>query len=124
MKALSVRQPWAWLLVNGWKNIENRPRRTSVRGPVLIHASLGMTAGDYDAAVLFVAGWAPRLAAQIPSFEKLIERGGIVGQVTILDCVDHHDSEWFTGPWGYVVTDQKPLPFVRCKGQLGFWEVR
>ena len=39
-KALSVRQPWAWLIVNGWKPIENRSRRTNVRGRILIHASL------------------------------------------------------------------------------------
>lgn len=27
LPALSVRQPWAWLIVNGLKDIENRPRR-------------------------------------------------------------------------------------------------
>lgn len=39
MKALSVRQPYAWLIVNGIKDIENRTWRTGYRGPVLIHAS-------------------------------------------------------------------------------------
>jgi hypothetical protein len=40
LKALAVRQPWAWLIVNGFKDIENRSRRIHHRGPLLIHASL------------------------------------------------------------------------------------
>jgi ASCH domain len=43
--ALSVRQPWAWLIVNGVKDNENRSWRTDHRGPLLIHASL--SAGGY-----------------------------------------------------------------------------
>jgi hypothetical protein len=42
LPALSVRQPWAWLIVNGLKDIENRPRRTLHRGPLLIHAGLNL----------------------------------------------------------------------------------
>jgi hypothetical protein len=38
MKVLSIRQPWAFLIVNGHKNIENRDWLTAYRGPVLIHA--------------------------------------------------------------------------------------
>jgi hypothetical protein len=39
MKALSIRQPWASLIVAGYKDIENRSWRTSYRGPVLIHSA-------------------------------------------------------------------------------------
>ncbi len=38
MKALSIRQPWAWLIANGYKDIENRSWRTNFRGEFLIHA--------------------------------------------------------------------------------------
>ena len=34
--AIAIRQPWAWLIVNGYKEIENRSWRTRVRGPLLI----------------------------------------------------------------------------------------
>ena len=34
MKALSIRQPWSWLILHGGKDIENRSWRTNVRGPV------------------------------------------------------------------------------------------
>ena len=117
---LSIRQPWAWLIVNGWKNIENRDWSTRVRGRILIHASKSMTRADWFAASLFVRTFAPGLCQKIPPPEEL-EQGGTVGEAVILDCVTRHDSEWFTGEYGFVLDQQKPLPFQPCKGRLGFF---
>ena len=119
---LSIRQPWAWLIVNGWKNIENREWRTSVRGRVLIHASKTMTRDDYLACLLFLDGfpWGPALSDRMPAFADF-ELGGIVGEAVILDCVTKHDSEWFCGPYGFVLAEQRALPFRPCKGALRFF---
>lgn len=38
VKALTIRQPWAWATIYGGKDVENRRRRTAYRGPLLIHA--------------------------------------------------------------------------------------
>ena len=38
MKALSIKQPWAWAIIHAGKNVENRTWATSYRGPLLIHA--------------------------------------------------------------------------------------
>ena len=38
MKALSVRAPWWWYIIHGYKDIENREWKTQFRGRVLIHA--------------------------------------------------------------------------------------
>jgi hypothetical protein len=121
MPCLSVRQPWAWLIVNGWKNVENRTWPTRQRGRILIHAGKTMTQADYDACLLFMA--AKGLSAPVPPFAAL-ERGGIVGETTILDCVERHASEWFEGPFGFVVDESRPLPFEPCAGALGFFPVR
>ena len=115
---LSVRQPWAWLFALGYKNIENRTWHTRYRGPLLIHASKGLTHEEYRtcdryASSLFVA---------IPPFDAL-ERGGIVGMATLVDCVYQHDSPWFDGPVGWVLQDARPVPMVPCAGQLGLFEV-
>lgn len=115
---LSIRQPWAWLIANGWKNVENRTWPTQFRGRFLIHASAGMTRSEYDAARIFVAGFAPSLV--IPPMADL-ERGGIVGEAVLLDCVQRHDSEWFCGPYGFVVDEARPLPFHPMRGRLGFF---
>ena len=45
MKAISIRQPWAWLIVHGYKDVENRTWATKHRGPILIHA--GKTLDPY-----------------------------------------------------------------------------
>ena len=115
MRAICVRQPWAWLLVNGWKNIENRSRRTAVRGRILIHAASACRYDEARACAVFVRSFAPQVADIIPHMTSL-QFGGIVGEVTILDCVTAHPSEWFCGRYGYVCADARPLPFFSCAG--------
>ena len=77
--ALSIRQPWAWLIVNGYKDIENRDWPTVFRGRMLIHAGLTMSRSYYDETVayLYDEGILDR-DIEIPPFEAL-ERGGLVG---------------------------------------------
>jgi hypothetical protein len=43
MKAITVRQPWAWAIINAGKDIENRTWNTNFRGRVAIRAGMGMT---------------------------------------------------------------------------------
>ena len=107
MRTLSIRQPWAWLIVRGFKPIENRLRASHFRGPLLIHASLKMTQDDYEACRIFVDGFA---TIELPKLVDL-PRGGIIGQVTMTDCVTASTSPWFCGGFGYVFTDARPLPF-------------
>ena len=124
MKALSIRQPWAWLILNAGKDIENRDWRTHVRGRVLIHAAKGMTIDEWGGAWGFAEGSGAStkaIAAGVTS--KNIERGGIIGSVEIVDCVTESNSRWFMGRYGFVLRDPKPLPFIPWKGQLGFFDV-
>lgn len=124
MKALSIRQPWAWLIVNGYKDIENRSWPTRFRGPVLIHASKGMTREEYEdvADLLAWQSGIRKMGIQLPAFEEL-ERGGIVGIATITECSAQAESPWFFGPYGFHLRDAKTLPFVPFKGALGFFDV-
>ncbi len=116
MKALSIRQPWAFLIVQGWKDIENRTWQASYRGPVLIHA--GQTV---DRAILpAVRKELARCGLECPSE---FPTGGIVGQAEIVDCVTDSESEWFQGPFGFVLANARPLPFRACKGKLGLFDV-
>ena len=50
-------------------------------------------------------------------------KGGIIGKVNIVDCVEKSDSEWFSGPYGFEFEDAKPIDFIPCQGQLKFFEV-
>ena len=116
MKALSIRQPWAWLILHAGKDIENRSWPTNYRGRVLIHASKGMTRSEYEQACDFVyTNVHPSIA--IPTFETL-DHGGIVGEVEITDCVKDSCSWWFECPYGFVLANPKPLPFHPAKAPL------
>ncbi|MEI3544750.1 MAG: ASCH domain-containing protein [Alphaproteobacteria bacterium] len=69
---LSIRQPWAWLIVNGYKDIENRTWPTHFRGKVLIHAGKkwdeGIMPTDIKAmyGVEFRGGWKPVVLSAWP----------------------------------------------------------
>lgn len=121
MKAISIRQPWAWLIVNGYKDIENRTWDTKYRGMVLIHASKGMTRKEYAAAQAVCESLPPLQRVTLPPFEKL-ERGGIVGYAYITGTTREQTSPWFFGPVGFQLTGAKPLPFHPLKGKLSFFE--
>lgn len=116
MIALTIRQPWAWLIVNGFKDVENRSWPTGIRGRFLVHAGKGMTRKEYETARLFARG----LDVIVPAPEFL-ERGGFIGSVKIDDCVKLSGSRWFFGPYGYTLRDPRPLPFIPWPGQLGFF---
>lgn len=124
MKALSIRQPWAWMILHAGKDIENRMWRTKVRGRVLVHAAKGLTQDEWSGAWEFAQGTrATPKAVEAGLTLKNIERGGIVGSVEIVDCVEMSDSRWFVGPYGFVLRDPKPLPFRPFRGELGFFDV-
>lgn len=118
--AISVRQPWAWLIVNGYKDIENRDWTTNRRGPVFIHASQNTDPDEWEAAIGTVLEIDPGILTKLPSFEN-IERGGIVGRVNIVDCVPESHSPWFFGDFGFVLAEGAPLPFQPCRGALKFF---
>jgi len=135
MKALSIRQPWASLIIKAKKDIENRNWHTKFRGRILVHAAKGMTRGEHEGAIDFAVDAIradPRNAgaARIVTLRELgfafddLERGGFVGSVEIVDCVTDSESPWFMGRYGFVLRDPQPLPFfVPYKGQLGFFDV-
>lgn len=111
MKALSIQQPWAWAILNCGKDIENRTWQTSIRGRILIHAGKRVDAEGID--------FLEDLGIVVPS---KFELGGIVGSVSIGDCVKHSTSKWFFGPFGFVLSDPETMPFRQMRGQLGFFE--
>ena len=130
MRALSVRQPWAWLVVHGGKRIENRIWTTRFRGEFLIHAAKGMTGAEWFDAVQFVAHRGH--SARVPEM-KTLDRGGIVGIARLADVVSPHGGECHAtalgGDWhmhaqyGFLLADVRATPFIPCQGALGLFDV-
>lgn len=120
MMALSIRQPWASLILAAGKDIENRCWPTRYRGRFLVHAAKGCTRDEWADAIEFAEDI---LDSNITTDLKAIPRGGIIGSVELVDCVSASESPWFVGEYGFVLRDPKWLPFVPWKGQLGFFDV-
>lgn len=123
MKVLSVKQPWAYLLVQGIKDIENRPRITHFRGRILIHASAKIAGEPHE--VLSYEQFQIIDASKINQvFDACKQTSAIIGSVEIVDCVENHPSVWAVdGQYHYVIAN--PIlfdtPITGVKGQLGLW---
>jgi hypothetical protein len=116
LPALSVRQPWAWLIVNGYKDVENRSWRTRHRGPLLIHAGAS-TSELYES---IIAKIERRHGIKMPKEYYL---GGIVGVVDVEDCKARTGSPWhFRGAIGWVLSNPRRLPYRQVKGALGLFK--
>lgn len=120
MKALSINQPWAWLIVNGHKGVENRDWDTRYRGLFLVHAGKKI---DRDAYYFL-----EKMGIKVPPPSEL-PTGGIVGKARLINTVhirDKHllsekDQPWFFGEYGFMLDGQEPCELKPCKGSLGFF---
>ena len=85
MKALAIRQPYAWLIVHGHKKEEYRPWLTHDRGPVLVHATKAYDKREIEE----LRAEKAREGIIIPDD---LPRAGIVGIVTLVDCIRYGRS--------------------------------
>jgi hypothetical protein len=123
MKALSLKQPWAELILSGKKTIETRTWNTTFRGEFLIHASARV-----DQAAMKHFG-----------FEKgSLSTSCIVGQATIMNVIKYpskaaflRDKEkhlvWRVADakprFGYTLRDARRVRLYPCKGRLHFFAI-
>jgi hypothetical protein len=131
MKAISLLQPWATLVVIGAKKFETRTWQTFHRGKILIHASQGLAIGND--------------VAKLQPFKKYVDsRGGflklpfgaIIGEVMIEEMIateairdklsteEQTFGDYKTGRWAWRLA--KPVLYrepIMCKGSLMLWEV-
>src|SRR5262249_47623570 len=106
---ITIRQPWAELIVRGDKDVENRSWRTRHRGPLLIHAGARAQRGLLEQHGVAVDA----------------ERSAIIGVVELVDCRREPTSAWHEeGAWGWYLVRpkrfRKPIPM---KGRRGLFEV-
>jgi hypothetical protein len=121
MKVIVIRQPWAWLIVKGFKDIENRSWATRYRGALLIQASAHRLSKE---GMQESRTYARRRTVELP---EEFDLGGIVGMVRLEDCVYKSRSKWFEGPVGWVLfqteaatvcSTQGPTEFVRSTHEI------
>ncbi|WP_434315874.1 hypothetical protein [Leifsonia sp. P73] len=90
MRILTVRQPWAWAIVEGHKGVENRTRNLAgdYRGPVAIHAAQSIdTEACFDPRIKDLRNGRP--------FGGIVATGVILGVVNLWAVHKHDGSERF-----------------------------
>ncbi len=136
---ISIKQPWAWLIAAGWKDIENRSQCFKHRGAIALHASkvavdedeqrfaYDLFVHEYQSRSKYDDGSSTSKAMQFsyatdPNAGSL---GAIIGVGTIVGCVHESESRWYMGEHGLVINNptlfDSPIPW---RGALGIWELK
>ena len=118
MKVLSLKQPWAELILQGRKKIEIRKWNTKFRGEFLVHSS---KIPDKDSMKKF-------------GFKNL-PCGFIIGKAELIEVKDYrknknefindkdlHLGDESYGKFGFILKNVKRINPVFAKGKLGFWD--
>ena len=124
MKAITIKQPWASLIVNKYKEYEFRSWKTKNRGKILIHA--GMSTDK-------------KYLSNFEDYDLTYINGAIIGEADIVDCIfvdkSFNDelmkmnnkvySGNYIGMYAWKLENiklyDKP---IYCKGKLSFWEYK
>lgn len=127
IRALSVRQPWAWAILHGGKRVENRDwSGFGPRGPLLLHAGKTCTRREYADGVEAIHDARADLGlppVDVPPLADL-PRGGLVGVVSVAGAqVNEEDAGGYAvpGALGVLLDEVRALPFVPLRGALGLF---
>lgn len=122
MKALTIKQPWASLIIEGYKKYEFRSWKTNYRGKILIHAGLTL---ERD------------MKERFKEYSLDYKCGYIIGEAEIVDCIlvdekfnnelrcinplvyaKSNHVEKYAWKLDNIKKYDKP---ILCKGKLGLW---
>ncbi len=122
MKVLTIKEPWASLIINGYKEYEFRSWKTNCRGKILIHAGLTL---EKDTAIKF------------KDYNLDYGKGEIIGEAILTDCIlvtDEFENKLYNiNPLVYGKSEHSRVYAwklenvikynnrIPCKGKLGLW---
>ncbi len=121
MKAISIKQPWAWLIAVGYKTVENRKWYTGYRGDILIHASKSKV--DLERDIEYV-----RQAFKIGIDPEQLIFGKVLAVADLIACTkepkEKIDQYWHdTGKFAWILRRIRPIDPFEVRGELNVFEV-
>ncbi len=119
MKALSLKQPWAELILQGKKKIELRKWNTNFRGKFLIHASK-----IPDKKNMKKFGFKELLCGFIVGKATLVEVKKYKNNKDMMKDKKFHLATSDFGRYGFILRDIKRIKPIPAKGQLNFWQFK
>lgn len=114
MRALSIRQPYAWAIFHAGKDVENRNWKSIYSiDTIAIHVPMRLAA---------LEDWPE--GVEIPAALRNLVRRAIIGVVDVVEISEDYQSRWFRGPLGWVIRNPRLLPRpIPCAGGRRLWEV-
>ena len=122
MKVLTIKEPWATLIIDGYKKYEFRSWKTKYRGKILIHAGLTLEKDNLE---------------KFKAYNLDISKGEIIGEAELVDCIlvdEKFNQELLNidpivyGKSNHIMTYAWKLENVKkyetkipVKGKLGLW---
>ncbi len=122
MKVLTIKEPWASLIINGYKEYEFRSFKTNYRGKVLIHAGLTLEKNN---------------VIKFNNYNLDYGKGEIIGEAILTDCIlvtDEFENKLYNiNPLVYGKSEHSRVYAwklenvikynnrIPCKGKLGLW---
>ena len=122
MKALTIKEPWATLIIEGYKEYEFRSWKINYRGKILIHAGMSNE---------------KKYTEMFKDYHLDYPHGAIIGEAILVDCIPvtpeleeilyqknplvYHKSEHkrvYAWKLEKIIKYEKP---INCKGKLGLW---
>lgn len=122
MKVLTIKQPWASLIIEGYKRFEFRSWKTKYRGELLIHAGKSVDKEAYE---------------RLKEYLTEMPLGKIIGKVELTDCIkttpkffeerlkenkDIYTKSIFKEDYAWQVELKEKFDKpIEVKGKLGLW---
>lgn len=122
MKTLTIKEPWASLIIEEYKKYEFRSWKTKYRGKILIHAGCSV---EKD------------MMERFKDYDINIKPGYIIGEATLTDCIlvdegfnkelrkidpvvygRSNHAQTYAWKLENIIKYEEPIP---CKGKLGLW---
>ncbi len=120
MRAITVKQPWAYSIFRGGKDVENRSQNLIASLPIelAIHVSRSR-----DSEARFPRGFTH--LRDLPEANDIGVRGKIIGVVTLIAIAESHDSIWYQdGRYAYIFENPRLLKTpLEARGFQSHWEV-
>lgn len=122
LRALSIRSPWAYAILQLGKDVENRTWPLRQTGPLAIHVGQRFVPSEFEEALVWIQ---THVGIPRQHLERLaaLPRGGIAGIVDVVGCTQHSDSQWFTGAFGIEFERPQLTEFRPLRGKQGLFYI-
>jgi len=117
LTCITIKQPWAWLIAEGFKTIENRTWQTNFRGKLGIH--VGKSNTDFNLAILKSI---EKKGVALPSVDDLKQQQGFIIATTKITQISNSGNIWaIPGQFHWKLEKPQKIKPIKAVGKLGLW---